>query len=262
MRPASMSRRSLFAPSSIRRMTARLAIGLAALGLTAVALAATSRYPVTEAQRSTAKRTAEAGVPLSEIKADAPDVYTVKHHDTLWGISGMYLRSPWRWPELWGMNLDEVRNPNLIYPGQTLYLDKSNGRAHLRMGEMAGGPVGETRLSPRVRATDIALEGISSIPFNLIEPFLNEAVIFETNQLADAPEGLLGEGRVEFGNLYRLLRSLEAGSESGKNRGRRLSFSLGGVGGRLGRCCRTRLGQPAGWVRGSARSGCAATGVR
>ncbi|HZV92955.1 MAG TPA: LysM domain-containing protein, partial [Caldimonas sp.] len=192
-----MSRRSLFAPSTRSRLTPRLAAGLAALGLTAVALAATPRYPVTEAQRATARRTAEAGVPLSEIKADAPDVYTVKHHDTLWGISGMYLKSPWRWPELWGMNLDEVKNPNLIYPGQTLYLDKSNGRARLRMGEMAGGPVGETRLSPRVRATDIALQGISSIPFNLIEPFLNEAVIFEGNELASAPRIVATqEGRV------------------------------------------------------------------
>jgi nucleoid-associated protein YgaU len=45
-------------------------------------------------QRATAKRAAEAGVPLSEIKPDAPDIYTVKNRDTLWGISSLYLKSP------------------------------------------------------------------------------------------------------------------------------------------------------------------------
>jgi hypothetical protein len=43
------------------------------------------------------------------------------------------------------------------------------------------------RLSPRIRSSVPATDGIASIPFHLIEPFLNEAVIFETNQLASAP---------------------------------------------------------------------------
>ena len=157
--------------------------------------AAAPNYPITPEQRATAKRAAELGVPLSEILPDAPDVYTVKRRDTLWDISKMYLRSPWRWPELWGLNIDEVRNPHLIFPGQVLFLDKSNGRARLRLGEQVGAVDG--RMEPRVRSRDIALEGISSIPFNLIEPFLNEAVIFEKNQLADAPRIVAAqEGRV------------------------------------------------------------------
>src|SRR5690349_2743647 len=92
-------------------------------------------YPITAEQRNTAQRTAQAGVALSELLPNAPDSYTVKPHDTLWGISGLYLKSPWRWPELWGMNLEQIRNPHLIYPGQTLFLDKTNGRARLRMGQ-------------------------------------------------------------------------------------------------------------------------------
>jgi hypothetical protein len=186
-----MSRRILPAAPSLRQ--------LAVLGLASVAIAAVAaepNFPITQQQRETAKRTAETGVPLSEILPTAPDVYTVKRHDTLWGISGLYLKSPWRWPELWGMNLEQVRNPHLIFPGQTLYLDKSNGRARLRMGAPVGG-AGDASLSPRVRARDIALDGIASIPFNLIEPFLNEAVIFETNELASAPRIVATqEGRV------------------------------------------------------------------
>jgi hypothetical protein len=194
-----MSRRTLPALRAPRsRSGLSLALGLAAAGVAATTLAATPNFPITPDQRATAQRTAEAGIALSEINDNAPDVYTVKRRDTLWDISKMYLKSPWRWPELWGMNLDEVRNPHLIFPGQVLYLDKSNGRARLRVGDAAGGGVtGEGRVAPRIRSTDLSIEGISSIPFNLIEPFLNEAVIFETNQLADAPRIVATqEGRV------------------------------------------------------------------
>ena len=170
--------------------------GTAAWLAAAPAAAATPNFPITAEQRGTAQRTAEQGVPLSEINPNAPDVYTVKPRDTLWDISKMYLRSPWRWPELWGMNLEQVRNPHLIFPGQMLFLDKSNGRARLRMGQPVGGS-GDAKLSPRIRSRDIALDGIASIPFHLIEPFLNEAVIFDTNALAAAPRIVATqEGRV------------------------------------------------------------------
>ena len=194
-----MSRRTLPAPHpASARAAFALALGFAAAGTAGIAVAAEPNFPITAEQRATAKRTAETGVPLSEIKPDAPDVYTVKRHDTLWDISKMYLKSPWRWPELWGMNLEQVRNPHLIFPGQVLFLDKSNGRARLRMGQMVGGgPAGDAKLAPRLRSRDIAFDGIASIPFNLIEPFLNEAVIFETNELVDAPRIVATqEGRV------------------------------------------------------------------
>jgi len=188
-----MTRRILTVASSAR--FAGTALLLTIVGGAAVAQ---PNFPITQQQRATAQRTAEVGVPLSEIKPDAPDTYTVKPRDTLWGISGLYLISPWRWPELWGMNLEQVRNPHLIFPGQQLFLDKSNGRARLRMGQPP--PAGDARLSPRVRSTDVTLAGIASIPFNLIEPFLNEAVIFETNQLAAAPRIVATqEGRVVLG---------------------------------------------------------------
>ena len=162
------------------------------------AAASPKHYPITAQQRATAKQVAQAGVPLSELADNAPDSYTVKSGDTLWGISGMYLKRPWRWPELWGMNLDQIRNPHLIYPGQILFLDKSNGRARLRVGE----PVGESssgsgKLSPRVRSGPL-FDAIGAVPMHLIEPFLNEAVILQSeSELAAAPR-IVGaqEGRV------------------------------------------------------------------
>lgn len=50
-------------------------------------------------------------------------VYNVRKHDTLWDISGKALKSPEKWPALWGNN-PHIRNPHWIYPGETIYLDQ------------------------------------------------------------------------------------------------------------------------------------------
>src|SRR5687767_8105605 len=61
------------------------------------------------------------------LKPDAPDRYVIVPGDTLWGISTRYTDSPWRWPELWGMNREQIQNPHLIYPGMVLLLDRARG---------------------------------------------------------------------------------------------------------------------------------------
>ncbi len=180
--------------ASPARRAAALGTAIGAMLLAGSALAVD--YPVTSQQRSTAKQVAQTGVPLSELSANAPDSYTVKTGDTLWDISKLYLKSPWRWPELWGMNLDQIRNPHLIYPGQVLLLDKSGGRARLRVGQQIG-PDGTVKLSPRIRSSSLGDGSIPSIPFHLIEPFLNEALIFQGNELETAPRIVATqEGRV------------------------------------------------------------------
>jgi hypothetical protein len=172
----------------------RLATLLAAASLALPALA--TNYPVTPAQRDTAERVAQAGVPLSELAANAPEQHTVVRGDTLWGISSLFLKSPWRWPELWGMNREQIRNPHLIYPGQLLRLIKRDGRAYIQVGDGAGAD-GSTRLQPSVRATPLSENVIASIPQHLIEPFLNDAVVMDSNELASAPRIVAApEGRV------------------------------------------------------------------
>jgi hypothetical protein len=159
-------------------------------GLASTAAAQTfPNLPITPEQRSTAQQVAAAGVPLSELAPDAPDSYTVKSGDTLWRISGVFLRSPWRWPELWGMNMDQVRNPHLIYPGQMLYLEKVDGVARLRMGQPpADAPMETLRLSPRTRVSGLVDTSIPTLPPHLIEPFLNEAILVEdASILENAP---------------------------------------------------------------------------
>jgi hypothetical protein len=175
----------------------QLLAAAAALAVLTPALAQ-GNLPVLPQWRDTAQRVAQAGVPLEDLAPNAPDSYTVQRGDTLWGISGLFLKTPWRWPELWGMNLDQIRNPHLIYPGQILVLEKRDGRATLRLAQPGDGAgTGTVKLSPRVRSQTLDNGAIASIPVHLIGPFLNEAVVFNGNELDTAPRIVATqEGRV------------------------------------------------------------------
>ncbi|TFY97867.1 LysM peptidoglycan-binding domain-containing protein [Ramlibacter rhizophilus] len=170
----------------------RLAGAAAALLAAAAAVPALSQsfpnLPITPAQRATAQQVAQAGVPLSELAPNAPDSHTVKRGDTLWGISALFLRTPWRWPELWGMNMDQVRNPHLIYPGQRLVLEKVDGRARLRLAQPSNdAPIETVRVSPRTRVQPLPDLALPTLQPHLIEPFLAEPLIVEEGVLERAP---------------------------------------------------------------------------
>ncbi len=181
----------------------RFVVLLAAAAVPAIAAAqpASVRYPITEDQRRTADQVAQAGVPLSALAANAPDTYTVKSGDTLWDISSIFLTSPWRWPELWGMNKTQIANPHLIYPGQMLRLVKGDGRARLELAGAGSSQAGDVvRLSPGVR--DVTADGaaISSIPNRDIEPFLSRPAVVSVGELAKYPRIVATqEGRVFLG---------------------------------------------------------------
>jgi hypothetical protein len=147
------------------------------------------------------------------LKQDAPDRYVVVPGDTLWGISGRYTDSPWRWPELWGLNKDQIQNPHLIYPGYVILLDRARGRLTIGAPGTPGTPEatpgttpgtaptttpstpsatapstpGTVRLSPRVRGEALAKETIPSIPSSAIEPFLTRPLVVEPDGLDKAP---------------------------------------------------------------------------
>lgn len=157
----------------------------AAVSLLAAHGVQAQNYPITAQQRAIAQQAAARGVPVGELKADAPQTYTVKRGDTLWAIAGLYLHKPWRWPELWGLNLDTIKNPHLIYPGQTLYLSVHDGYARLGYGPSGEGST--VRLSPSVRSESLEAVALPTIRRDLIQPFLVRPVVKNEEELERLP---------------------------------------------------------------------------
>lgn len=180
-------------PVMTTHLMAKTKVTFAALAAVASAITAPAVWaqnlPVSSAQQATASEVAAKGVPLSELSPNAPDSYTVKRGDTLWAISSLFLKSPWRWPELWGMNLQEIKNPHRIYPGQILTLERKNGMATLRVGAASPEDAGiETvRVSPRTRYESLGDSALPTLQSSVIEAFLAEPLIVDEAELLAAP---------------------------------------------------------------------------
>jgi hypothetical protein len=157
----------------------------------------------------------------SVLQEGAPDQYVVVPGDTLWGISGRFLKDPWRWPDLWRMNQEQLRNPHRIFPGDVIVLDRTGGEVQLRLlragepgaeaaaaaaaaaaaGTPTAAPPRDTlKLSPKVRAEPLADKAIPAISPSVIEPFLSRPLVVGKDELESAPSVLATqENRVVIG---------------------------------------------------------------
>lgn len=144
-----------------------------------------------------------------QIREDAPDRHVVVKGDTLWDISAKFLKSPWKWPELWRLNKDEIKNPHLIYPGDVILLTWENGVPRLSK-------MGTVKLSPQIRTEPIsATPGIPSVPYQAIAPFLNRTRVIESALLSHMPYVLGGnDNRVMYSTHDQLYATAGDGTTS------------------------------------------------
>jgi hypothetical protein len=114
-----------------------------------------------------------------ELQPDAPDRHIVVSGDTLWGVASKFLKDPYRWPEIWHLNPDQIKNPHRIYPGQVVILDKSDGQLRLKIGQLV-------RAEPKIYIEKTS-EEIPAIPQDEIDPFLSQPLVIDEGGLDTAP---------------------------------------------------------------------------
>ena len=144
--------------------------------------------------------------PPIQIQPNAPDSHIVAKGDTLWDISGKFLKQPWRWPEIWRLNRDQIKNPHWIYPGQIVYLDRNAlGGPRLSLTPPGSGGIGggedrpTIRIGPQIRSEAREAAAIPSILPSDIEPFLLRNMVVGAETLDDAPQIVKSVGeRVSF----------------------------------------------------------------
>jgi hypothetical protein len=150
---------------------------------------------------------AAATAPAPEIQATAPQRYTVKKGDTLWGIANMYLKDAWLWPDIWYANPD-IKNPHLIYPGDVIILGYTREGRPMLSVERNGAPVTAvspppaatgpapavvppsstlpiTKLKPEVHYLPLSA-AVIAIPLEGIRPFLTKTRVIDKSELTHA----------------------------------------------------------------------------
>jgi hypothetical protein len=131
-------------------------------------------------------------------RAQAPERHRVVHGDTLWGIAGKFLTSPWCWPRVWDMNHAQIANPHWIYPGQVIVLDKAAGRLRL---------IGNVDLTKS--------EAIPTIDMRVITPFLSRSLVISDGELDHAPRVIAGQDhRMHMGTRDRVYVSGELAGQT------------------------------------------------
>lgn len=135
------------------------------------------------------------------LQDNAPDQHVVVKGDTLWGISETFLKDPWKWPEVWNLNKEQIHDPHLIYPGDIVRLTR-DAAGNISLSLEPGPRLNETvKLSPRAYAEPIVIkEGpIPTLSNTLMAALMSKGGIGAVSELEGAPR-ILGssDSRVIF----------------------------------------------------------------
>jgi hypothetical protein len=135
-----------------------------------------------------------------------PDKYTVVEGDTLWDISGKFLQHPWQWTKLWETN-PQIKNPNLIYPNDTIYFQMVDGKPQLSLSRQQALQTDKpcilkpkdyekgretflldknNKVLPCARESDLE-KPINLIPHDKIAAFLTSPKVVSEEELDNAP---------------------------------------------------------------------------
>ncbi len=169
------------------------------MGKTIIYLVLSALVTIAAPHRAIAQE-AEPAPPV--LVSEPPARYVVVRGDTLWDISARFLRDPWRWPDIWGLNRDQIRNPHWIYPGDVIVLDFSGRTPRLRFEGDSDGDwkLLTARLSPKIRTQNLPPSAIPSIPAANLNAFLSKPLIVGEHELAAAPRIVAAqESRVVLG---------------------------------------------------------------
>ncbi|WP_434290929.1 LysM peptidoglycan-binding domain-containing protein [Clostridium botulinum] len=78
--------------------------------------------PKTSAANQSVKKVIANSKAVRPSNTNKPKTHTVSGNDTLWHIAKRYLGDGNKWPQIYNLNKDKIKNPNLIYTGQVLRL--------------------------------------------------------------------------------------------------------------------------------------------
>jgi hypothetical protein len=133
-----------------------------------------------------------------QIREDAPDRHIVVKGDTLWDISAKFFKDPWKWPDIWALNKQDIKDPHWIYPGNVVFLDRRSGTLSTTppsadstsatpQATDSAPDNGLEKFSPKVRVVGQNSEAIPAIPLSIIGSFLSRPLVVEEAELESAP---------------------------------------------------------------------------
>ena len=147
-----------------------------------------------------------------KIKANSPTDYVVVKGDTLWDISAKFLKSPWRWPEIWGYN-NQIADPHWIYPGDIISLIYVDGKPKLVIKKAKQ----QLRMSPHGRLAN-KRQPIPTVALSDISQYLTHQQVVSSSQLKALPLVVGSERNTLFykvGDIIYTNKELPVGSQFG-----------------------------------------------